>query len=76
MKKMNAVKVSYPTDLDDRIKKYLEEQEEKWDECKHHIYIQNTQGTELLVIAEWRYKCDAPTPKQLDIPKLKIRIRK
>ena len=74
MKKMKII--NYPTNLDDRIKKYLKECDEEWNDCKHHIYIQNAQGTELLVIAEWRYKCHPPTPKQLDISPLKILLIK
>ena len=68
--------MSYPEDLDDRIKKYLQNNSETWDECKHHIYIQIRKDTELLVIEEWKYKCKPPTPKQLDIPKLKILLIK
>lgn len=66
----------YPKDLDERIAKYLKDNNEEWIDKKHYIYIQITKESEILVIEEWNYKCNPPTPKQLDITPLKIILRK
>ena len=68
--------MAYPKDLDERITKYLTDNNEEWNKEKHHIYIQLAKEGEILVIAEWSYKCNPPTPKQLDITPLKILLRK
>ena len=68
--------MSYPKDLDERITKYLKDNNEEWEQQKHHIYIQTTKERELLVIEEWNYKCSPPTSKQLEISPLKILLRK
>jgi len=62
----------YPLDLDERIKKYLIDNNEKWNPKKHHIYIHN----ELLVIDQWLYKCKIPSTKDINIFPLKIIINK
>ena len=66
----------YPSDLDDRFKKYLQDNNETWNPNKHHIYIKVKNNSELLVIHDWKYKCKPLTPAQLDIPKLKVFLRK
>ena len=66
---------SYPLDLDERIKKYLIENNEEWDKSKHHMYIQNNKNnTEILVIDMWKYKCNIPSTKDIEIHPLKILV--
>ena len=65
--KMNP---NLPLDLDERIKKYLVENNEEWDSCKHHIFVDSK--LQILVIDQWDYKCNLPSSKDLEIPKILI----
>lgn len=63
--------MDYPIDLDERIKQYLKDNNEEWNEDLHHIYIDKT----ILTFDIWQYKCEKPSLQDLKISPIKKKIK-